>query len=301
MKSWAWGLATVTVVALALEVPSGIGAVVAVPTEPVAVVVDELPSAAPPVQAEPEPVETVPYLTEEESQRLAEGGWIVDCVASPCVALTFDDGPGPDTPRLLEILAAHGARATFFPVGFQMDLWRDNLTLIDEAGHEIGNHSMTHPYFSRISEAERSEEIARLDAIVEETIGRTPTAIRPPYGDLPRGLADTLSRPVVMWSVESFDWERHTPEQIIEDVLDNAKPGDIILMHELRERTLLALPSILDGLEAKGLRVVAVEDLRGAARTEPGVVTRVPWECPEIVDDHGALWCPESVWVPTGN
>lgn len=300
MKSWAIGLGVASVVALALEVPSGFGASVSVPRVDTMVVREEAPPP-PPLEVAAEPVETIPFISEDTSNQLADGLWGMDCISSPCIALTFDDGPGPDTPQLLEILARYGARATFYPVGYQMEYWADNLSLIHEAGHEIGNHSMNHPYFSEISAAERAAEIAELDALVDAQIGLVPTSFRPPYGDLPRGFADTLSRPVVMWSVESFDWERHTPEQIIEDVLDNATPGDIILMHELRERTLLALPTILEGLEAKGLRVVAVEDLLGPARGEPGVVKRVAWECPELVDDRGALWCPDSQWVPTGN
>jgi len=234
--------------------------------------------------------ETVSEVFSEEDSL---GNWGVDCQLVPCVALTFDDGPGPFTPEILDILSEFEATATFFVVGTAIKWWPTMLPMIVEAGHEVGNHTMTHPRLGDLGRAAQRKEIEALDDVVFSSVGVQPQSIRPPYGDLPTsGIPDAHQRPLVMWSVDSFDWKKRSPRRITADVLEEAKPGDIILMHELSRRGVDALPSILQGLEDKGLRVVSVSQLLGTGFVSPEPVERVPFTCPfGSVPTEPPEWC----------
>ena len=218
---------------------------------------------------------------------------LVDCSVEPCVALTFDDGPSSVVTQLLETLDRFEAEATFFVVGRQVRAWPGVISAITDAGHEIGNHSMNHVRLSRVSESTRSAEIEGVDELVWAELGYYPTFIRPPYGDIPRsGILDPHQRPVVMWSVDAYDWKRRTPERIASEVLDQVKPGDIILMHALSTRSAEALPLVLEGLAEKSLRVVSVSTLIGSEATLPSPLKRVPFECPVEPSPMLEQWCP---------
>jgi len=228
-------------------------------------------------------------FSEEESL----GNQGVDCQLVPCVALTFDDGPGPFTPEIVDMLSEFEATATFYVVGTALKWWPTMLPLIVESGHEVGNHTMTHPRLGDLGRAAQRKEIEGLDDVVFSSVGVQPQSIRPPYGDLPRsGIPDAHQRPVVMWSVDSFDWKKRSPRRISADVLQEAKPGDIILMHELSRRGVDALPTILQGLKDKGLQVVSVSQLLGTGFVSADPVERVPFTCPMgTVPANPPEWC----------
>jgi peptidoglycan/xylan/chitin deacetylase (PgdA/CDA1 family) len=228
----------------------------------------------------------------------------IDCDITPCVALTFDDGPGPYTPRILEILEEFEARATFYVVGQQVSSWPHMLTLIAEGGHDIGNHTMSHPKLSELSVSERITQISGLDEVVAQRVGITPTTIRPPFGDIPNSpLPDPLGRPVVMWSVDSLDWRKRTSDAIVKEVLTDIGAGDIILMHELYQRSVDALPDILTELKNRGLTVVSVADLLGPRLFSSGEVSHVPFTCqPMDLALELPQWCVENPgWVRGGD
>lgn len=220
----------------------------------------------------------------------------VDCSLTPCVALSFDDGPGPYTAEILEILESFNASATFYPVGAQVKGWPGMLALVNDAGHDIGNHTMTHPKLSELTPAGQRNELSELDSLIVGEVGVLPGSIRPPFGHIPQGgISDTHSRPVVMWSVDSLDWRKRTSAAIADEVLADIGAGDIILMHELYERSVEALPVILTELTERGLTVVSVEELLGPAMFRSGTITHVPFTCPdpETVADVPP-WCVEN-------
>ena len=173
----------------------------------------------------------------------------------PEVALTFDDGPHPHTPALLDLLEERGAKATFFVVGKQARAWPDVLRRCVEAGHQIGNHSDKHSllmnfYFARRMRA----DIDACQNAVTEFTGEAPTCYRPPVGLMNHctwHVVHGLGLELVAWSVRSFDtlWG---PERASRRVLKRAKPGAIILLHDTGNAVELTR-LILDGLEERGL------------------------------------------------
>jgi len=226
----------------------------------------------------------------EEDPDVLEG---VDCTMVPCVALTFDDGPGPYTAGIVDILLEYEAMATFYVVGRQVTRWPSAVSLIVESGMELGNHTMNHPRLSGLSPAQRLEEFDAVDQALHSLVGFYPRTIRPPYGDIPTaGIPDQHLRPVVTWSVDALDWRKRSPERIARTVLELAQPGDIILMHEISRRSVDALPAILEGLREKGLRVVSVGHLIGEPGASRTPIERVAFACPVGSLDPGVLaWC----------
>jgi len=293
MKRWRTSVVILTTLALALEVPSFLGAPAMESSGHTLAPV--IPTAT------YEPVVTYENIVSEvlgEPDGLDSS--FVDCFATPCVALTFDDGPGLYIPQILDILEEFGARATFYVVGKQVASWSRMVPLITEAGHDIGNHTMSHPTLSQLTVAEQAAQINGLDELLVERFGVMPTTFRPPFGDVPdTPLPDSLNRPVVMWSVDSLDWRKRTADAIVDEVLADIGAGDIILMHELYQRSVDALPVILAALRDRGLTVVSVPDLLGPRLFVPGEVTHVPFTCQPLGPTLKLpQWCEQNPgWV----
>ncbi|HWP84243.1 MAG TPA: polysaccharide deacetylase family protein [Terriglobia bacterium] len=179
----------------------------------------------------------------------------------PTVALTFDDGPGQDTPAILEILKQAGVRATFFLCGASVERWPELARRIVAEGHEIGNHTYSHPRLLGKTPGKILWEIDRAQKVIQHHTGRVPLLFRPPYGLRWFGLFSLLRQQqlqAVMWSVNGCDWKRPA-EQITERVLRQAHPGAIILLHDgvppqecgSRRATVEALPAILRSLATR--------------------------------------------------
>lgn len=183
----------------------------------------------------------------------------------PVVALTFDDGPDPvTTPALLDVLADLGVPATFFVVGEGVDANPGVVRRIAREGHELGNHTYCHRYLplARASSVER--ELRETDRAVERAAGVTPTIGRPPWGGRSPWTVRAftrLAKRLVLWDVNSFDWKGKTAREVVDRVLDRAKPGSIILMHEAREggaTTIEAVRMLVPALRARGFELVTV-------------------------------------------
>lgn len=182
------------------------------------------------------------------------------------VALTFDAAWGADkTEGLLNVVEEKEARATFFLVSFWADKYRDVLKKLAASDKiEIGTHSATHPYMSKLSKAQIELELTTSKELIESIVGRKIDLFRPPYGDYSDSLlnvCDDLGLYAIQWDVDSLDWKGLSKEQIVSRVVGNAKNGSIILMHNDGEHTLEALPSIIDGLRAKGFTFKTVGEL----------------------------------------
>jgi peptidoglycan/xylan/chitin deacetylase (PgdA/CDA1 family) len=186
------------------------------------------------------------------------------------VALTFDDGPTHEyAPGVLAVLKEKGVKATFFVIGQDAEKNMDELRAIIAAGHEVGNHTFTHPDMTFASEARSADEIERTDAIIREAGYTAPILFRAPYTKKLIGLPLYLSkhdRTIITCNVEpdSFEDVAADPARITAHVLEQAKPGSIILLHVMyksRETSRQALPGVIDGLRAQGYSFLTVSEL----------------------------------------
>ncbi|MFI6516826.1 polysaccharide deacetylase family protein [Spirillospora sp. NPDC050679] len=196
-----------------------------------------------------------------------------DCTRAKCVALTFDDGPGPYTARLLDDLAAAKARATFFVVGDNADVHADLLRREAAEGHEIGNHTQSHRDLSRLPAVKVNSDVQRTQQVVRGTVGRAPTLLRPPYGATDAtvaGVARSLGLQQIMWSVDTEDWRDRDSEIVANRAVKHARPGAVILMHDIHRTTVDAVPDILRRLAGKGYTFVTVSDLLAGRNVPPG-------------------------------
>lgn len=193
------------------------------------------------------------------------------------VAITFDDGPSPEwTPKILDILKSYHAKATFFLVGREAEDYPDLVQRIVQEGHEVGNHTYTHPNLAIISDARARLEINATQLLIESLTGRSTTLFRPPYNadshpsDLtelnPIRVAQSQGYMTVLENIDPRDWQRPGVENILERIKDSLSQGNIILLHDgggNREQTVEALPLLLDYLRERGDEIVSLADLLG--------------------------------------
>jgi peptidoglycan/xylan/chitin deacetylase (PgdA/CDA1 family) len=187
-------------------------------------------------------------------------------VDGPYIAMTFDDGPSPETtPRLLDILKQRNIKVTFFMIGQNAERNPEIVKRILADGHEIGNHSWTHPQLAKLSDDRVTEEITKTQNAIRDASGYTPTLLRPPYGSITARQKDwienRLGLSVILWSVDPFDWKRPGSAVIRQRILAGASPGAIILSHDIHQQTVDAMPATLDALAAKGFKFVTVSQL----------------------------------------
>jgi peptidoglycan/xylan/chitin deacetylase (PgdA/CDA1 family) len=185
----------------------------------------------------------------------------------PVVALTFDDGPHiTNTPKLLDILRSEGVKATFFVTGMQLEKHPGITQRTVKEGHEIGNHTYTHPRLPKLeSTLEIKNEITRSQALIKDTIGFSPTIFRAPYLAQDKRVSHILSELGLLSigrSVATSDWKKGiTTEEIIHNACINTKNGDIILMHDYKEKAIESIPSVIRKLKDKGFRFVTISEL----------------------------------------
>ncbi|MFA7345114.1 MAG: polysaccharide deacetylase family protein [Terrimicrobiaceae bacterium] len=193
------------------------------------------------------------------------------------VALTFDDGPDPDwTPAILDILKAKGAKATFFVVGAEAERHPALVRRIVAEGHEVGNHTFTHPNLAEAPPALIKLELNATQRLIESLTGRSTTLFRPPYNAdsrpanlrelVPIEIAQSLGYMTILENVDPQDWQKPKKDRLLQRVKSELPRGNIILLHDGggdRSATVAALPSILDHLKERGNRVVLISDLLG--------------------------------------
>jgi peptidoglycan/xylan/chitin deacetylase (PgdA/CDA1 family) len=189
------------------------------------------------------------------------------------VALTFDAGAeaGTAAPRVIEVLRERGVRATFFLSGNWVAKHPALAAEILADGHEIGNHSLTHPDLTRLADNQVVFELDYTDQIVWDTLGvHTRPYFRPPFGARNRRVLDVAAASgfrSVFWSLDSGDWlPRATPGAVAERVLRFAQPGDIVVEHVASDASAVALPTILDEFDERGWKVGTVSDVLGLPR-----------------------------------
>src|SRR4051794_35814520 len=202
--------------------------------------------------------ETVAALT-EEGTCLVRGAADDD---DPVVALTFDDGPNPPwTGRILDVLDRYEVPATFFCVGLQAAGHPEEPARMTEAGHRVANHTWSHPFLPDLSWPDVQLQLDRTDEVIGRDPGRDTRLFRPPYGSATPAMFTRIAQDpgttVVLWDVDTADWSMPGSRAIAASVLDQTRPGSIVLMHDGggdRSQTVEALPAVIEGLKTRGFR-----------------------------------------------
>jgi peptidoglycan/xylan/chitin deacetylase (PgdA/CDA1 family) len=187
-------------------------------------------------------------------------------VEGPYIAITFDDGPSPQlTPRLLDALKERGIRATFFVVGKNVVEYPDIVRRMAADGHELANHSWSHPALTKLGVEGVRKQLESTNEAISRITGKRPVLMRPPYGatniSLNRRLAEQFGLKVILWSVDPLDWKYRNSNRVYNHIVQNTKPGAIIIAHDIHATTVAAMPETLDALSAKGYKFVTVSEL----------------------------------------
>jgi len=185
-----------------------------------------------------------------------------NCAVQKCVALTFDDGPGSYTAKLLSILENQKVTATFFVVGNRITAKTAKLLQrMQRDGYEIGNHSWNHANLTKLSTSAVVRQIRRTNQAIKRVIGHNPLVFRPPYGAISRRVTKAIRYKSTMWDLDTLDWKYRNTARIIR-VASSAKSGDIVLMHDIHPRTVDAVLQIIKNLKARGFMFVTVSQMQ---------------------------------------
>jgi len=182
------------------------------------------------------------------------------------IALTFDDGPGPYTAHLLDVLDQYGAKATFFLIGSKVSSQANVVRSIHARGHQLGNHSWSHPELPKLPVDQIAGEIDRTNDAIKQATGVTPAILRPPYGAVNGVVLEQLrlrGMSSILWSVDTRDWADRNSEIVCSRAVAGARPGAIILMHDIHQTSVGAVPCILSALKQQGYSFVTVQGLLG--------------------------------------
>jgi len=189
------------------------------------------------------------------------------CAVVKCVALTFDDGPGPYTDRLLQILKDNNAKATFFLIGNKVAANPAGAKRVADAGMEIGNHTWEHPNMTTIPPEDIASQFSRANDAITAATGRTPTLYRSAGGlsdDVVRQAAGRLGLAEILWDVIPFDWANDSNTAATRYLLmTQIKPGSVVLFHDTYSSTVDLVYQFIPVLKANGYRLVTVSELLG--------------------------------------
>ncbi len=182
------------------------------------------------------------------------------------IALTIDAAWEDDkTPFILETLDKYGIKATFFLCGFWVNDYPDMVKAISDAGHEIGNHSMTHPHMNKLSSTQIRDELSAFESLINGVIGRGTKLFRVPYGEYNDTVIKTLRESgyeVVQWNIDTVDWKpERSAQTILDSVLGKLKDGSIILSHNNGYKIEQYLPALIEAAKAQGYEFVTVSEL----------------------------------------
>ena len=218
-------------------------------------------------------------------------------VEGPYIALTFDDGPNPTlTPKLLDLLAAHHMKATFFVIGQNAADHPDILRRAVREGHEIGNHSWSHPNLAKMSDEAARRELQKTEDAIVAAIGKKPTLMRPPYGSITanqkRWINNEFGYRIIIWDVDPLDWKRPGPSVVTSRILKETRPGSIVLAHDIHPPTIEAMVATFNQLDAKGFKSVIVSDLIAMAKPLPPKPSPTPRASTAPAASPGAVSTP---------
>ncbi len=181
------------------------------------------------------------------------------------ISISFDAAWGnEDTEELIKILDKYKVKTTFFVVGSWVDKYPESVKQLSDAGHEIMNHSNSHPHMTSLSKEQMIEEVTKCDDKIKKITGKKPTLFRAPYGDYDNAVIGAMRESghyTIQWDVDSLDWKNLSAQEITERVVSKVKPGSIVLFHNAAKNTPEALPAILEKLQKDGYKIVPISEL----------------------------------------
>lgn len=222
---------------------------------------------------------TAPATARDEAAADAKGEpGPVDCRVAKCIALTFDAGPGEDTPHLLDVLKEKKVHATFFLLGKNHVLKHpDTVRRISDEGHEVANHTWSHEILTDKKPDEIRAELEKTQDAIAKITGKKPRLMRPPQGrtdDTVSEISKELGLSQILWSATAKDYSTTDSALIEKRILDQAKRDGIILLHDIYKGSVPAVPGIIDALRERGYTFVTVPELMAPAAPEPGTIYR---------------------------
>lgn len=195
------------------------------------------------------------------SPRAGNAAAVLNPVTPRYIALTFDDGPSPETtPLLLDGLKERGAHATFFLIGEQISGAEELVLRMQDEGHQVGNHTFSHVRLDRGSSAGMGE-LSKTDALLQELLGAGEYWIRPPWGFVSDTVRQSVDVPLIYWSIDTEDWSVRSAGKVARSIVQNAQDGDIVLLHDIYPSSVEAALQAIDELSAQGYQFVTVEEL----------------------------------------
>lgn len=195
----------------------------------------------------------------------------VDCTKQKCVALTYDDGPSPLTPKLLKAFTDRHATATLFMLGNAAETYPETVRQAYAQGFEIANHTYDHQAISGLSDSKVAWEVSKTNTILTKLTGEKPTLMRPPYAARTSRTDHVVGKEglsVIVWNNSPEDWVagHDTAKVIAKLTLERTSRNSIILMHDIHTWTVDAAPAIIDGLQKQGYTLVTVSQLLGTTK-----------------------------------
>ncbi len=212
--------------------------------------------------------QTLPLAVVSESQP--------DCNIDTCIALTFDDGPNlVTTPQILNILDKYNTPATFFVVGNRVAQNSSLLVRMQLSGDEVENHSWSHPDFTKLNNAQIKDEINKTQAAVIAAGLPAPKYFRPPYEAINANVLKSVNMPFILWNIDPQDWKLKDPGSLVQTIASQVKPGSIIILHDIKQNTISALPKVIEILKTK-YKLVTVKQLLNLPEGSSGEFSKKP-------------------------
>ncbi len=181
------------------------------------------------------------------------------------ISISFDAAWGDEfSDNILDILDKYKIKSTFFLVGFWVDKYPDMVKKIHERGHDIGNHSTTHPHMTGLSEEQIIEELNQTGMKIKKITGKQPTLFRPPFGDYNNQVIQTAKKIgyySIQWDVDSLDWKELGVQPVVDRVTRNVKKGSIVLFHNNAKYVSEYLPLVIERLQKEGYKIVPISEL----------------------------------------
>lgn len=178
------------------------------------------------------------------------------------IALTFDDGPSIYTKEVINILKKYNCNATFFVLGNKVEIYQETIRESLKNGNELGNHSYSHKWLIKLDEESLKEQIDKTQDIIQETTGYTPKLLRPTYGSVNQKIRNLDQFEIILWNVDTLDWKYKSIDRIVNRATRNPKDGNIILMHDIHQRTVKALDKIIPILQNQGFELITISEMK---------------------------------------
>lgn len=205
---------------------------------------------------------TTEITTEKTTEAEEKGEWKLPKATDKLVCFTFDDGPyAPVTNKILDTLEKYNGRATFFVVGDRADTYSDEIIRASKMGCEIGTHTYSHVNLNSLSVPEMQEEIKKSCDAISKYTGKNVKVLRPPEGAANDTVKANVGMPMVLWSVDSRDWDYRNADKDYQTVMDNVFDGSIVLMHDLYPATADAVARLIPELAKQGYKFVTFSEL----------------------------------------